>query len=619
MLRNRDGINFDGGIPLVDSFEFENLYVPFHQEHFSDLLNWLKNQNTPLLIGGQIGSGKSTFINKALSDSESYPDFVFHFDQDAINIFDNNPLLIIVKEVISKAISEKLDLSFSSAPSELTKGKIRDWKELSDLISVKDYSFNTYKRKKDIALTFETNQDFILPILKEIISLYENKTDRKAFLFASGIDKYLTSTFDSFFLNTLSNFLSGFKTLFEVNAVHIFDNKWALKNCQKIFLTSLKKEQITDLFRKRMGIYAFSIDDVLDDLNLLSGGNLRQAIRLLTNFVTIKTNDKLNSISFLETVRKTSQDFFSFAVRPSSELMRHVFKEKSLSTTTITLPGDKDTAQRALYHNWIFIKGSSEVDKWDVDINPLVKHLFLDPKDIPDYETQMLRLYAQNQQISSFGLTFGDQSNSQNSIQEILNQPLTDSYIFNTADILKMISAALLSKNRSDRIIIAYHNVELIEATRNYIFAKANTFEYQSSYHVKIISSIGSPLDQILNTIDKHKVDIYSFDFKDDFENKDIEAIDKVRDVLLTYQMIWWVPIENLKKYLPLWTQLRQLFQTFILEDELLASINRDEIEEDIKYYSSLKSKPNTNISEVMNNLEKILFWLKESNENANE
>src|ERR1035437_8524233 len=111
MSRNESGINFDEGVQLSDTFEFEHLYIPFHQVHYSELLYWLNHQNTPLLIGGQIGSGKSTFINKAFSDSHVNPDIVFHFDQDSINIFENNPLLVIIKEIIKKAISENIDRS----------------------------------------------------------------------------------------------------------------------------------------------------------------------------------------------------------------------------------------------------------------------------------------------------------------------------------------------------------------------------------------------------------------------------------------------------------------------------------------------------------------------------
>ena len=176
----------------------------------------------------------------------------------------------------------------------------------------------------------------------------------------------------------------------------------------------------------------------------------------------------------------------------------------------------------------------------------------------------------------------------------------------------------MLSKDRTDRIIIAYRNKEIVEAVRYYIFAKANTFEYQSFFHVEIRSNEFSPLGQILDTINSNKDDIYSFDFKDELLVKDIDAIDKIRDVLLSYQMIWWIPLDNLKKYLPRWTQLRQLFQIFIIEDELLASINQNEIEEDLKYYSKLKTSSKNNFSEMLNNLEKVLLWLKKSKESTN-
>ncbi|MHB8339082.1 MAG: hypothetical protein ACYDEE_16825 [Ignavibacteriaceae bacterium] len=629
MLRNKDGINFDEGIPLINSSEFENLYVQSHQEEFSDFLTWIKNQITPLLIGGQIGSGKSTFINKAFNDLQVYPDFVFHFDQDVDNIFDDNPLLVILKEIVSKAISAKIDLSFSNAPSELTKGTIGTWEELINLISAKDYSLDAYYRKKEVAIEFQTHHDFILPILKEIMDLYENKINRKSILFASGIDKYLSTNLGTFFLHNISDFLSTFKTLFEVNAVHIFDNKWALKSCQKIFLTTLNKEQIHDLFKKRMGVYISSITNVVDGLTSLSGGNPRQALRLLTNYVNSKTFGKTDSMLLFETVRKTSQDYFSFATRPSADLMKHIYKEKSLSATTFSLAFDKDTAQRALYENWIFVNGRLKGDQWAVQINPLISYLFLDSYEIKDYETQLLSLYANNQQISDYGLTIVDNSdldtskevktNSLVQMKELLGNAVLDNYVFNSAELLEMISTALLSKDRPDRIIISYRDKDIINPLRYYIFAKANTYDYQSFVHVELTRNNISPLGQILDTINKNHVNIFSFDFKDEFDDKSIEAIDKIRDILLSYQIIWWIPFESLKKYLPRWSQLRQLFQIFVLEDELLASIDINEVENDLKYYSQFKSKSNARISEVMSNLEKILLWMKKSKENINE
>ncbi|MFA6598105.1 MAG: hypothetical protein WCS69_10310 [Ignavibacteriaceae bacterium] len=610
MIRNKDGINFDEGIPLVDLTEFETLYVQCHEKQQIEFISWLTDSTSPLLVGGQIGTGKSTFINKTFSDSSIYPDLTFHFDQDSIDIFENNPLIIIVKEIIIKALNENIDLSFTNPLYELTDGQVSDWQNLIEIFQLNDFSLNVYNIKKNIAQKLQLNEDFVLGIMREVISRIEGKMGHKIFCFASGFDKYSKANVEFYFLNSVSLFLSKYKTLFEVNAVHIFDNTWALKSCQKIFLSSLNNDIVKEILKKRMGVYSFSIDEIINNLCALSGGNLRQALRLLTNYTMMKYNYETLESCLIATAKKTSQDFFAFASRPSEELMKYIFKEKIISATTISLPGDKETAQRSIYQNWIFIYEHFEGDKWKVDLNPLVQHLFLNSNEITNYETVLLNSYAQSNQISSYGLTFGNQLQSKTPLVEELKKSLSDSYVFNTAEILHMISAALLSTDRTDRIIIAYRDKEITEVVRDYIFAKANSFEYQSFFHTEIVMSDISVQNQLLEAIKKNDVNIYSFSFSSGLNDNDIEVVDKMRDVFLSYQMIWWLQIDDLKYYLPKWTQLRQLFEIFILEDELLASINKNEIEEDLKAYSELKLK-SKNISITMGSLAKVLLWLK--------
>ncbi|HMN17539.1 MAG TPA: hypothetical protein PKD03_07975 [Ignavibacteriaceae bacterium] len=615
MAGQNKGINIDEGLPLIRHDELANLYIPTHSEEFKELIDWINLRSSPILIGGQIGSGKSTFINKAFNELNISPDLLFHFDQNSINIIDNNPLLIFLKEILNKSISLGVDLSFTNAASDLTNNEISNLIDLYKFLSENNFSLDGFSKKKRIAQKISENQDFTLQVLEELLRRIEEKLEHKLLIVASGIDKYKMSDVNTFFLNTIALLLSKFKTMFEVNAVHIFDNKWVLKNYEKIFIGTVNEDHILNLFRTRMGVYAFSIKEYELDLARLSGGNFRQAIRLLFNFLNIKKFSLSSEKTIFETVRKTNQDFFAFSTRPSDDLMRLIQNEKKISSTTITLPGDYETAQRAIYENWILIDSREEADRWNAQVNPLVEHLFLIKNSVQAYEKHLLNLYAKEHQISNVGLSFNSKTDEIIDFQQLLRNALTEDYSFNTTDILKMISSTLFSKSRTERIIIAYQDTEIVDSIRNYLFANANSYEYQSVLHIEILNNGSSALNQILEQINSNKVDIFSFDFPFTLNDNEIEDLDKARDIFISYQMIWWISIAELKKMLPKWVQLRQLFQIFFIEDELLSSINLDEVQKDIDYYTRLKDRFNKQNLAYLEHLEKLFNWLRQRGE----
>ena len=608
MLRNKHGVNFDEGIPFTEVIEFEKLYVQCHPDYFSELLDWLKAGNDAILVGGQIGSGKSTFINKAFRDSTIHPDIILNFDSDRLDKSSSAFLRILFVEIVKKALASDIDLSFSNLPSDLTDGAIIKWDNLIDVLNNEDYSLNTFTLRTQITNKLEVVSEFILITLSKILSIYIDRIKRNVLIYASGIDKYEQYSTDFFSLNLIIPFLGGYKTLFEVNAVHLFNNTWELKNKHKIFLTALNDDQTRDLLVRRMGIYSNSISDTIENMILYSGGNPRQSLRLLINFMNFNKNNLNHDLSLKYSIKKTLQDYFAFAIEPTSELMNYIIKEEVLSSNIFTLPGDKDTAQRALYGNWIFIKESMEGNKWKVGINPIVKLLFPINTDVTEFEKQLIKIYADDNQMSQTGLTIPSDSKT---IQSQIQQSIQENYVFNLTEILGIISTALLSKDRQDRIIIAYKDENILAASRHYIFAKANTFEFQTFKHFDINNIDISISDQIVDAIKMNKVDIYSFDLKADYNEVQIEDIDKIRDFFLPYQMIWWIPINKLKIYLPHWTQLRQLFEVFILDDELLASLNEEEIEEDIKNYSHSNKSKKTKETEMNENLKIVLDLLR--------
>ncbi|NIM11227.1 MAG: hypothetical protein GTO45_04475 [Candidatus Aminicenantes bacterium] len=83
MKRNQYGINFDLGVPLQSSEEFELLYVELYSEEKQRLINWIEDRNEgPMIVAGQIGTGKTTFIKKAFQEASIDCDVKIGFDTE---------------------------------------------------------------------------------------------------------------------------------------------------------------------------------------------------------------------------------------------------------------------------------------------------------------------------------------------------------------------------------------------------------------------------------------------------------------------------------------------------------------------------------------------------------
>jgi hypothetical protein len=84
------------------------------------------------------------------------------------------------------------------------------------------------------------------------------------------------------------------------------------------------------------------------------------------------------------------------------------------------------------------------------------------------------------------------------------------------------------------------------------------------------------------------------------------------RDSFADKQLIWWIPKEKLGAYLGRWTQLRQLFQVYVLEEDLARSLSIDEIESDLNFMSELAESEGTASFSYIENLKIVLDYLKE-------
>lgn len=152
MKRNRFGINLDEGIPLSTETDFELLYVPCFNDISNLLHEWLEHGDKPQLVGGQIGSGKSTLINQVFKDNTQKPDVEIRFDEDTLNKDAGDFWGIVLAGFIKTAFKHHIELSFSKLPGELGGYRPDDWNALVDGICPQEFSLEVFDIKKEAAV-----------------------------------------------------------------------------------------------------------------------------------------------------------------------------------------------------------------------------------------------------------------------------------------------------------------------------------------------------------------------------------------------------------------------------------------------------------------------------------
>ncbi|OPY85678.1 MAG: hypothetical protein A4E65_00074 [Syntrophorhabdus sp. PtaU1.Bin153] len=575
------------------------------------------------MLGGQIGSGKSTMINRLLEIGHQQPDVVLHFDLESLNLDTGDFWGITLAGLLDRAIRCGIDLSFCALPNELGRREPNDWKGLlQDMVPTR-LSMKAFSRRSSVFRKIGRNASYVHQVVNEIGIRLEDKLARPLFVLASGLDKFNTAGSAFITMQDPIRSILRFKTLLEVNAVHLFTAPGSpLHQVDRLFVPTASSIAVIKILAKRMGAYKQSISDELYTIAEWSGGNLRQAVRILTHFGAAKRRRNCRSAEcLLQAVRATKRDFFAFSRSPSKDLMAVVAKTGVLNSSLLGLPGDKETARQAVYDNWLLLGSHKEGSTWGAVVNPLVSGEFLQPSTLEDEESRLLGLYATTQGISSVGLgpsrDYEDEKGNRSvkSGEHIkwelfragVEQPIETSL----AEIFDVLASALLSKDRVDRAIIAYKEQRVVEAARSYLFAKSNSYEYQTCSHTVIEGGKGKHPLRDLRDFLSTKADVFSIAFEGKWSVQQLESIDRQRDMFLEFQMLWWVSMDQLKQFLPCWVNLRQLFEVFVIEDELLQSLSAEEIEADIAYFEELRNWNPASKESVITNLKFVLEHLK--------
>lgn len=612
MKRNQHGINLDEGIALVDEEEFKLLYIESACACERDLSAWISEGKRAVLFGGQIGCGKTTAIKQAFRLSETRPDIEFHFDRNDLNLSPLDAWIIVFSEIARFSSGEYFSILVTGFPgfAEVFGTRQDELNEVVADVLLETFSLAALEKHRRLKALLEPLLEHLPHLFQSVVQAIEKKLRRSLVLLAAGVDKFEPGSPAYVGLSDTLTALAGFKTLFEVNAVHLFINDGWAKQLEKIVLTASNQSWIEEMLRKRLGVYQQSYCHEIPVLAAFSGGIPRQAIRLLDYFISQQKTKMSRQAVLKYAVESVNRDFFAYSKRPKDELLNIILKKRVFETSWVALPGDSETALCAVFENWIILQQQKHESQWHTVVNPIIKCSFKNAvSDEP--EMKLLKDYAAQQGMGEAGLDINTEINEwQQSLLSAVELPVA----LNITEILDVISNALLSKQRTDRIIVAYENKDNFDAVYAYLQAKSNTYEYQVWRHISIEGGANrTPLTEMLAFLADQSIDIYSVELVGDFTVGQLAELNVRRDSFIDKQLIWWIPKPKLASYLIHWTQLRQLFKVFILEDDLSKTLKAEDIEADLNFMEDLVESEDTAAFNYVSNLKQVLTYIKGS------
>jgi hypothetical protein len=626
MIRNENGINFDVGYPLSDD-DFHLLYVDINKDQHQRFLDWIKDvKATPLIICGQIGTGKTTFIEKGFfeTDNRKSPfDIKFSFDTDTLFHSEGEYWGLFLGKIIDLADRLKVDISSFKLAEDIL-GIGRSYNDLKEQLLREAISISEIKKQKDVFDKVGNLVAELIPLIKKIILRIEDKNGRRFFIYAEGIDKFKCNEAAYHSVQGILDFMADYKTLYEVNFVHLFfgNNKWRMSDA--IILHNAGKQEVKTVLQKRLGDrYKDFYSGIIPAIVRVSGGNLRQGLKILTEYyyaveVLKKTADQ--AFSYACDLTRSNSLFIAREKFPS-DIIKAVYRDRYLLTEIIT-GEQRDSVHDALYNNWIMITGESKDKKqWESMINPLITPASDIITDLPESpEAMLLKQWAKEHEISPFGLEIDKSSEEQiidlkteitvtatltkTRIFDIIDSESCGLNPFNIIDLFERLAAYFLEEKRKDKIIIAYDDPEIAEIANDFIVGKAATYKPVECKDIFLENPTAENiLTQIRNNEGKYTT--LSIFFGNNLSPEDALTLNKLRDRFIQNRMIWWIKFDHLRSYLEKWTQLQQFFLIYRLDENLLAWITKEEVLEDLEELGESES------DEMKKRLEKVLHYLE--------
>ncbi len=573
---NKRGMTIDLGYPLSEA-DMEDLFIDLFPELANRCVEWLKDVKNvrPMMLAGQIGTGKTTFINKVFLESGVEPDLRLSFDKDDFDV----------------SIGGFLGYVFFKTLKTLENVKIDVWKWGDDLSKVSGISLDKtiaaffFKEvgthagliRKIILNLFKEQEDNYKVQVAEMLETLSDTLGRPPLIFCEGIDKYPLFRGEIRLLSPTLSLLSKSmgKLLYELNLFYTIrlDFEWQKQDASMAILTSSDETKIRELLKRRMGIYSNYREAIFPILTKLSGGNPRQAVRLQAEFEY-----------GYEKLKKPKDEAISYACdRVRSDFLRSGRVDFSLEhLKTVKRDGFFIPSEEPpLYWNWILATGEPSIGKIPVNINPLLLPALESFKGLTpeDPEVVKLKLWAQEHDTSPFGLTIPAEMKIEGFIDEMNKSELMEPAL-SIEKIFNELASFFLSQRFNSLYLILYQDMEVARLASDYICGKASVLA-EKWFADGVVDKDVLSFKQFSGLLEKH--DGLSLFYDEFLEPGDVIWCEIKRDQLIGKRIIFWARKDKGISYLNVWPLLRQFIRVFELEKEIWRDISPGDIEEDLR------------------------------------
>lgn len=297
---NKHGINAGVHHPISEQEEFDILHVDIHHEELCKIKRWLlSDEKKSFVITGQPGVGKTTLLNTAFREKK--PDINIAIDIETESNYCGYLWYLILKKIIFFSKEEQIKLSdLNISLRDFFKKQVNCESIILDCI---DYHDIATEIQRDI-IEFKT-------LLKKIILLVESKINRNITFYIKGIDRFTPKNETYEIVLGILHYMLDFKFICDMNVFQLsaFSKELKKKNAEICLIKSIHTGKIFDIVDKRNGGYGNLHRRASRILAFLSGGNLRQAIKLHEVYMSFD----FYKYSFREIIEKTISDtIFSF-------------------------------------------------------------------------------------------------------------------------------------------------------------------------------------------------------------------------------------------------------------------------------------------------------------------
>ncbi|MBZ5640233.1 MAG: hypothetical protein LAO51_15920 [Acidobacteriia bacterium] len=628
MKRRAHGANLDDGVALASAEEFRLLFIDGRPEVRSALEEWLADdEQEAMLFGGQIGTGKTTLLNKIVRSRGEAPVIRMRFDTDCIDATEGGYVVLCLGQVLRACVARGVPADGCGvAVKDFAALGRSDWATIADAMTKPPGNLALANQMRDLAAQVTPNSKQVRRACGTLLDRLAERVKRTPILVADGVDKFDPTTADYFSLKDTLAFLAERKTLFEANAVHLFRELDYRAGIRKLFIGGFPDDLMKTVFAKRLGPYAPLYQKAFSHLTEYAGGNVRQGLRLLNGYYFYRTqmrNDHAAAVALA--CHRVATDLLSvpFGRFPSdvfSVVKRDGFIEGSLLADQVTALA----ANEAVYRNWLFLTAEPTVSaptRWPARLNPLIEIAIDWKADAPlTPEEQAVRKWARERHVSPVGLNVPTNERGEPDWdgfwEEIKSSSSSEGESLSILRLLDEIGAGLFGVERRDRIIVTYKKRGNLDTVRDFLVGKANTHEPFSCVELTLAGGDGrQPVQELIARLaSRNTQTIYSIDLSGDWTDAQLRDLEHRRDMFDNLQVLMWIQEDDLKEYLRFWQQLRQLFRIYRLEEDLWRGITPEEVAADIEVLEQVSAGPEP---EGVRRLRSVLEFLRKESKRA--